>query len=113
MWCGMGQHLSWCTETSHLTSTTRCAPPSNLAVLLVHRLVDADLKFALATGRAPLGSYQGSKGTRPSRIHRLLLDTPLAALPHAAEVVPRGTILGHTLVHFGLHLRGASRRVPR
>ena len=113
MWRGMGQQLIWCAETSTLTSTTRCAPPSNLAALLIHRLVDADLEFTLATGRAPLGSYQGSKGTRPSRIHTLMVDTLLAAHPHAAEVLPRGTIPGHTLVHFDLHLRGASRRVVK
>ena len=89
------------------------APPSILEALLVLHLVDADLKLALAAGRAPLYSYQGPEGTRPSRIDGLLVDTRLAVLLCAAEVLPRGAIPGHTPVRFDLHQRGASQRVVK
>ena len=87
------------------------APPPILAALLVRRLVDADLELASAAGRAPLCSYQGPEGTRPSRINGLLVDTRLVALLRTAKVLPRGAIPGHTPVRFNLHLRGASQRV--
>ena len=89
------------------------APPSILGALLVLRLVDADLELASATGRAPLCSYQGPEGTRPSRIDGLLVDTQLAVLLRTAEVLPRRAIRGHTPVRFDLHLRGASQRVVK
>ena len=89
------------------------APPSVLASLLTRRLANADLELATALGRVPLCSYHGPEGTRPSRIDGLLVDTRLAALPHAAEQLPRGAIWGHTPVCFDLHLRGASERVVK
>ena len=75
--------------------------------------MDADLELASAFGRDPLCSYQGPEGTRPSRIDGMLVDTRLAALLHAAELLPRGAIPGHTLVRFDLHLKGASQRVVK
>ena len=89
------------------------APPFVLASLLVRRLVDADLELASAFGRDPLCSYQSLEGTRPLRIDGLLVDTRLAALLHAAELLPRGAILGHTPVRFDLHLKGTSQRVVK
>ena len=97
-----------------MTSTACYGPrhPSSRPSLSSH-LVDADLKLALAAGRAPLYSYQGPEGTRPSRIDGLLVDTRLAVLLCAAEVLPRGAIPGHTPVRFDLHQRGASQRVVK
>ena len=89
------------------------APPSVLVSLLVRRLVDADLELASAFRRDPLCSYQGPEGTRPSYIDGLLVDTRLAALLHAAELLPRGAIPGHTPVRFDLHLKGSSQRVVK
>ena len=82
-----------------------------MASLLFRRPVDAGHDLASALGREPLYSYQGPEGTRPSSIHGLLVDTRLAALLHAAELLPRGAILGHTPVRFDAHLKGASQRV--
>ena len=89
------------------------APPSNLASLRTRRLVDADLEVASALGRDPLCSYQRPEGTRPWRIDGLLVDTRLATLLHAAEMLPRGAILGHAPVSLELHLRGSSQRVVK
>ena len=41
----------------------------------------------------------------------LLMDTRMAALLHAAGRLPQGTISGHTLVRFDIHLTGALQRV--
>ena len=79
-----------------------------LQALLIRRLVDADLEMVSAFGRDPLCSYQGPEGTRPYRIDGLVVDTRLAALLHAAELLPRGAILGHTPVRFDPHPRDAS-----
>ena len=82
------------------------APPSVLASLLMRWLADADLELATALGRHPLCAYHGPEGTRPSHIDRLLVDTRLAALLHAAERLPQGAISGHTPVCFDIHLKG-------
>ena len=50
---------------------------------------------------------------RLSCIDGLMVDTRLAALLHAADVVPRGAILGYTPVCFDLHLRRASQAVVK
>ena len=84
-----------------------------MASLLVRRLVDADLELAFAFGRDPLCSYQGPEGMRPSGIDGLLVDTRLAALLNAAELLPRGAIPGHTPVRFDLHPKGASQPVVK
>ena len=55
--------------------------------------------------------YWGPEGTRPSHINGLLVDTRLAVLLNTAELLPRRAIMGHTLVRFDLHLKGASQRV--
>ena len=89
------------------------APPSVVASLLTRRLVDADLELASALGRDPLCSYQGSEGTRPSRIDGLLADMRLAALLHAAEHLPRGAIPGYAPVRFDLHVKGWLQRVVK
>ena len=87
--------------------------PKVLASLLTRRLVDADLELASALGRDPLCSYRGPEGTRPSRIDGLLVDTRLATLLHAAELLPRGAVPGHAPVRFDLHFRGSSQRVVK
>ena len=65
------------------------APLSVLAALLVHQPVGAGLELASAARRYPLCLYQGPEGTRPSRIHGLLVDTRLAALLRVAALLPR------------------------
>ena len=50
---------------------------------------------------------------RPSRLDGLLVDTRLAALLHAADLLPRRAIPGHTPVPFDLHVKGASQRVVK
>ena len=112
MWRATGQPPNWWRGTSTLTSNTCCAPPPPVCpgILLVRRLVDADLDLASALGRDRVCSYQGPEGTRPSHIDGLLVDTRLAALLHAAELLPRGAIPGHTPVRFDLHLKGSSHR---
>ena len=89
------------------------APPSVLASLLVRRLVDTDLEPASAFGRDPLCSYQGPEGTCPSRIDGLLVDTRLGALLHAAELLLRWAIPGHTPLRSDLQLKGAPQRVVK
>ena len=83
-------------------------PPCVLASLVVCRLADANLERATAFGRDPLCSYHGPEGTRPLCIDGLLVDTRLAALLPAAELLSCGVIPGHTAVQFDLHLKGAS-----
>ena len=110
MWRAMGRPPSWWGGGASTSTSTSCCPPPPfvLASLLACRPVNADFELASAFGRDPLCLYQGPKGTRPSRIDGPLVDMRLAALLHAAELLPRRAIPGHTPVRFGLHLKGAS-----
>ena len=80
---------------------------------MVRRLVDADLELGCAFGRDPLCPYQSPEGVHPSRIDGLLVDTRLAALLHAPELLQRGAISGHIPVRFDRHLKVASEQVVK